>query len=430
MENIAEGFTVPIEDVVSFFRRVTKLEPTEDQKRLLLMLIDPKVKGILISAGRQTGKTLTCAVATIWLSISHKRINIILTSAQDNWLYAHIKDIWNRNLDLRQYVAAEGVFGIVPLKGYETKEGSKVHVRPSTEKGLRGVPGDIGFADEAAEMNEQTIMTLIGNLSGEFNKLIMLSTPHKTGKFTELISDPEKFGFVLFHWSEEGCAWHSKEELKRKKQMMSPQQYKMEVQGLPLDRSERAFFPMKHLEHCIMEVEPIKEGGEKSTTEAGIDFGFDSPTVFTLTEKIGSTKRKLLYRKIWKGKTIEEQGPEILELIRQLRPSSVKGDSKPPQYKRWFEQYAMGKIHFIDLALGHKDQMMGQLQRKVREHNLILSTTFPDVIIQMKKYRLGMREGDDLVDSLALSCYEPPGGFKGESGGRWYVPPPKKKRLF
>lgn len=410
-----EGVNLKELGVIDFFTRVTKLVPTEDQKKLLLMLVDPKYKGILISAGRQTGKTLCCAVATIWLSLKYDQINILLTSAQDNWLYAHIKDIWNRNQDLRGYVAAEGVFGIVPLKGYETKTGSKVHVRPSTEKGLRGVPADVAFLDEAAEMVEATINTALGNLSGEFNKIILLSTPHKTGKFTELITDPEKYGFVLFHWSEEGCSWHSKEELARKELMMTPQQYKMEVQGLPLDASERTFFPAKHLEKCTMEVEPIKEGGPKSIVEVGIDPGFNS-MVLIVTERIGSIKRKVIFIKEWSKKPIETVAPEIAALLKDFRENSgpgfvVKMDSKPAEYKGWIERFIQVcgiPIHYIDAALmGHKDQMLGQLERKVREHQLIIPSCFVELIVQMKKYRRGMQTGDDYVDALALSCYEP-----------------------
>lgn len=399
------------------------------------MLIDPKYKGILISAGRQTGKTLCCAVATIWLSIAHDNLNIILTSAQDNWLYAHIEDIWNRNLDLRSYVKAEGVIGIVPIKGYETKNGCKVHVRPCTEKGLRGVPADIVFLDEAAEMGDRTINTALGNLSGEFNKMILISTPHKSSKFNELIDEPEKYGFELFHWSEENCSWHPKEELDRKKLMMSSQEYKTEVQGLALTKEERAFFPPKHLEKCILEVEPIKEGGPKSIVEVGIDPGFNS-MVLVVTERIGSIKRKVIYVKEWSGKPIEIVAPQIGELINSFYRNSgpgflVKMDSKPADYKGWIERYTKVKVNYIDAALmGNKDQMMGQIQRKVREHQLIVPACFMELILQMKKYRRGMQVGDDYVDALALSCYEPVVPLRSKDYGCIHFPSHSRKHFY
>ena len=53
--------------------------------------------------------------------------------------------------------------------------------------------------------------------------------------------------------------------------------------------------------------------------------------------------------------------------------------------------------------------MLGQLQRKLREHNLLPNTIelMPVMVKQLKKYSRGMSVGDDFVDALALSCYEP-----------------------
>jgi hypothetical protein len=59
--------------------------------------------------------------------------------------------------------------------------------------------------------------------------------------------------------------------------------------------------------------------------------------------------------------------------------------------------------------------MLGQLQRKLREHNLILPNTIelmPTMVKQLKKYSRGMSVGDDFVDALALSCYEPIEGYE------------------
>jgi predicted RNase H-like nuclease len=91
--------------------------------------------------------------------------------------------------------------------------------------------------------------------------------------------------------------------------------------------------------------------------------------------------------------------------------------------------HAKRKVKFIDCALGHKEQMLGQLQRMIREHRLIVPQTLPnvtDVIMELKKYRRKMIKGDDLVDALALSIYEPSVPLESESYGRVYFPDNKE----
>jgi hypothetical protein len=69
--------------------------------------------------------------------------------------------------------------------------------------------------------------------------------------------------------------------------------------------------------------------------------------------------------------------------------------------------------------LSTKEAARGQLLRKVREHNLIISTRLENskpLIEQMLKYNIHHKEGDDLVDALMLSCYEPPKGASGLNG--------------
>jgi hypothetical protein len=447
-----------MEDIVSFFHRVTKLEPTKDQQRLLLTLIDPLIKRIAISAGRQTGKTLCCAVAATYLSIYRPNTRIILTSVQDNWLYDHMTHIWDNNPDLEVNVKKEdieltgqvvidskkkgkkgmirgqGVKHFIPMTGYETTVGTAVYVRASTEKALRGVGGDIAFVDEAAEMTDDTITTVMGNISGDYAKIVLLSTPHKTGKFTEIIENPEEYGFVLFKWSEEGLSWHTPEELASKKKMFSSQKYKTDVLGEPLNREERAYFPTKHIEKCIMEVSTDKEGGPVSRVEVGLDFGYNACTLIA-TERIGTVKRKVIFVKQWEHKTKEEISDEILSHIAKLAPFLTKADAMPAEYKDYYSRKAPHKFQYIRAGMHdashngewstHKEQMLGQLGRKIREHSMIIPQQFVDLIKELKGYRRGMTVGDDFVDALALSIYEPVEPLDtGLHGGIYF---PKKK---
>jgi hypothetical protein len=49
--------------------------------------------------------------------------------------------------------------------------------------------------------------------------------------------------------------------------------------------------------------------------------------------------------------------------------------------------------------------MLGQLQKLIREHGILIPQHEVELIKQLTNYRKGMKVGDDYVDSLALSIY-------------------------
>jgi len=238
-------------DILQFFNRVTKLEATEKQKELLIALSnldDSTLRKIIISAGRQTGKSLCCAVAAVYLTIKHK-LPLLIASAKDNYIYGHIVKIFSDNPELSHYVVTQGVSEIVPKEGYKLKNGSELILLTSTEKGLRGASGRIMFLDEAELMDEQTIITALGNLSGDI-KLILLGTPSsKHSKFNDILKDPKKFGFNLFTWSETECSWQK--DLDDKKRLMTEDQWKREVLGQLSEPDQRLLWDSEIIDRCI-----------------------------------------------------------------------------------------------------------------------------------------------------------------------------------
>ena len=119
--------------IIEFFTKVTGLTPTAKQIEVLQGLENPELMNVLISAGRQTGKSLCCAVAAIYLTLKNK-IQICLVSAKENYVYQHITEIFSSNPELRQFVSWEGVANVVPKDGYSLKNGSKVLLLSSSEK--------------------------------------------------------------------------------------------------------------------------------------------------------------------------------------------------------------------------------------------------------------------------------------------------------
>ena len=345
-------------------------------------------------------------------------IKALLISAQDNILYFHIREIFKKHPELVQQLTERSKLAAeyVPIRGFETVKGSVVFVKGSTTKQVMGTPADIVCIDEACEVKNNVIIDAMGCLSGKLSKLILISTPHvATSYFVEWATE-SKPTFKIYTWSSEHLSWHIPEVVKEKRKRMTKQEYATQVLGRPPTREERAFFPSKQVDACMVEVESVREGGQNSRVEIGIDFGYNSPTILIVTERIGTTRRKVLFIKEWKGKSIEQVGPEILDLISKFKPYITKGDSRPPEYLDWFNIHGK-KVKGINLALGHKEQMLGQLQRMIREKRIIIPVEYSQIGIALKKYKYVKAKnaksiGSDIVEALALSIYEPIGGLE------------------
>lgn len=393
-------------EIIEFFKKVTGLTPTKDQEEFLKALVDPARPKIAASCGRQTGKSLCAAVSVLWWVFEHpEKIDVLLMSAMDSYVYDHIEQLFHKNPDLLAEIVVEGVSGLVPLRGFATKKGSRVHVRGSTSKQVRGLGADIEVVDEAEEIPDVLLTTALGNLRGELSRCAWLGTSHKEGLFTRVIRQPKRFGFHGFTWSAENCSWHSPELLKTKKAMMSHQQYKVEVLGQVLSAEDRALFPSKHIDKCIFETVD-KENSPHSQIEAGVDWGFDPcRTVLCITERIFN-RRRVLFIDEWARKPIEEIAPEMAKIIEEHGAALVKADAQPSDYKHKLDKFTQIPIYYIESKM-HKDAMLSQLQRKIRQHTLEIPLKYFKLIEQLRKYRRGKRTGDDLVDALAFSCYEP-----------------------
>jgi len=435
-------------EIVEYFTYLTGLPPTEDQKKVLLNFVDMGIHRFLISAGRQSGKTLTTAVAICWWMFeSGEIVNILLLSAQDNILYLHIRDIFLKHPELEELLSDASKLSplLIPLHGFELKNGCKVFVRGVTERNIRGIPADIVIIDEASLVPTNSIMTALGNITGRISKIVLLSTPDEQGKsiFNKWVLNAEKDGWVLCQWSAEDLPWHDVTIEAMKKKEMSDALYAVDVLGRPPNKAERAYFTLKNLEEgakIVVSREPNRQGGAKSLVEIGIDPAAnkqDGGFNFIVTEKLGS-RRNVLYVQHHDIMTNEENLAELRRLVNIYRPTVIKMDSRPKEFKEYFKR-AMSNIKFVDAALSEevkdeegnatwttvKEQMLGQLQRHIKMGTIEIPNCFVDLIIQLRRYRKGMFHGDDLVDALALSIYEPVLAWGTGSYGKVYFPKQK-----
>lgn len=404
-------------DILDFFRKVTGLIPTKDQESLLLDLCDISKKKIIISAGRQSGKTLCSAVATLWWVFeSGMKVKILLISAQDNILYYHIREIFKNNLQFEPQIVAQGTYSIVPLRGFELTNGNQVFVRGSTDKQVRGIPADIVIIDEAADINNDIVLTALGNLSGNISKICMVSTPHiLTSIFVKWASDL-KSGFDIHQWSSEGLPWHDLTIDKLKKKEYAPSKYAIEMLGRVPSITEISFFSKKDIEKCIIEnIQP--ETTEKRI--AGLDFGESvGEHVLSIIEQVG-VRRRLLFIKAWKKTPIESILPDIQRYCENYKVEIIRADSKPSEYAKIIgDKIGSIPIIYLDMTY-HKKAMLGQWRLLIKRHNFQFDAKEIPLKLQIERYRLHKRAGDDLCDSCMMSCYD------------WkYKPKPKPMVVF
>jgi hypothetical protein len=395
-------------DILQFFTRVTKLVPTEKQKELLLALgnLDDKtLRKILISAGRQTGKSLCCAVAAVYLTIKNK-LPVLIASAKENYIYGHIVKIFADNPELHHFVLTQGVNEVVPKDGYKLKNGSELILLTSTEKGLRGASGRIMFLDEPELMDEQTIITALGNLSGD-TKLILLGTPSsKYSKFNEILKNPQKYGFTLFTWSELDCGWQK--DLEDKKKLMSEDQWRREVLGLLSEPDIKLLWDAEIIDRCIQN-QVLTEGGIRY---AGIDAGGTGREdrdrfALVIVEKMGKYKFKVLYYKTWNFETLGKVREEVPMLLKLYNVRQVRMDSLPMFWTDIItELYGKDKVFPVTFK-AYKEEMMGQLTHVIQSQGLSVSVECEDLIQQMKSFKKqGRPHYDDLVDGLMLATYQ------------------------
>jgi hypothetical protein len=415
--------------IVDKFTEWTGLIPTEDQKKLLREAITQKYHKILISAGRQSGKTLCSAVIVLYLVFYYdKPLKILLISAQDNMIYFHMRSIFRKFPQLQDLLTEKSKLGpeLVPIHGFETLKGSVVNVKNATDRAVMGFPADVVVIDEACKVSNQVMITAMGNLTGEVAKYILLSTPDDDKSNFVVWYGDNDMGFRVYTWSAVDLIWHDASIEAMKKKTMTPEIYATQVLGRPKTNEERSFFATKNIdEKCLIEGEPKPEGGATARLEVGIDHGFNY-TVYVLTERVNASKRIILFYKVWEKKQFEEVAPEIGALLNIHKPFCIKMDSKPIQDQHIIEKYTRRHIDYIDLSfeekdekgetmrdaagrvINHKNYMIGQLRSKVRNGYLKIFVPIQrEVAEQLRKYRPKMSTGDDIVDSLALSCYEP-----------------------
>ena len=398
--------------IVEYFEQITGFKAIKQQKELLLALTNDEIKKLIVTAGRGFSKSLCTSIAILWYSEKaiqkDKPIKLMIVSPQDT-MFQYVEKYFGKSEALMKHRLKRGVYTEVPIEGFQLlrypETDSKevlvdVFTKPATNK-VRGNRANILFLDETADINEAIIKSAMGCLTGKLNRLVLISTCHKSGYFTTRAMNPKKYDYTVLQFNAEKCPW-LKQTVSRAKVELTKAEYAMEVLGRAPTKEERGTYPHKNIQKCIVD-DVVSEGG---MIEAGLDFAY-SPckTVLYLTERNG-IRRKDIFHKSWSKKPIETIAPEIAEILEKHNAVIVKADAHPREYKGHVEKHTKTPIFYIEFNMT-KEAMIGQFKRRLLQKQIEIQQKSVDTIKQLRYHRRNLRTGDDIHDALILSCYEP-----------------------
>ena len=402
---------------------VDKLLP--QQLEMLQDSADISIKSQAYSVGRGGGKTMIGACTALWFADEYAKeigqpVNVLLISAQTA-IYDRMEEFfyWDKTLKPRLLHPPSGTAGYdIPRERFQLSDTRSI-VRNAlpTIKQIEGFRADVIVFDEAQDIPETIYHKALGCLmKDKVGKVIVIGTPFDEKKaatnwFINLVCNPKKRGYKLSQYSSLECPWNDAE---RWKMEWSPARLKAEGEGIPPTKEEIGVFPAGQVNECY-HGDANREGGASSTTEVGIDFGNEC-SAYVLSERLSGTKRKILFYKTWEHGVMDIVTEEMAKLLKEQLPAIIKADSLPIEWRGKIERFYHDKpINYIDLTsrtmqegrmLHIKEHMVGQMQRRIREKNLIIPDCYPEVKEKLSKYKRGMFHGDDLVDSILLSCYD------------------------
>ncbi|MGB8780103.1 MAG: hypothetical protein WCD81_05580 [Candidatus Bathyarchaeia archaeon] len=395
------------EDIVSYFRRITKLEPIPEQIEVLEALANFDIKNLALCAGRGFSKTMLCALASLWYADVYSNelkrpLEILLVSGQKR-MYFHLNNFVRDNPDIKAKIVQGGMFKEIPENGFQLENGSIVDTCMATSKSIRGFRADILFVDEACLIKDTVWKALTPVLSGSICKLVVLSTPSEpSGFFVDLITDPEKYGFTLKQFSSEVCPWQQ-ESNKGSKMRLSEAAYAREILARIPTSEEKEFLDNEALSRSFSkDIEPIASGISTSKIQAGIDpgYGKTNATGIIIVER-QKERFKVLY-----ALNMREFDPQaIATLMKQYRVTSIRMDNQPVEFHGLLEQHGL-KPNYIEAQI-YKDKILGEVKNTINLGHFKAPQNFKELYFELSHYHKGKTRNDNLVDALGLAlCWD------------------------
>ena len=388
-----------------FFEDITGFKPSNFQDRFLLDMADiDSKKGVIISAGRGTGKTFTLALLSLWYiyvipKYIHRPVTAVVLGGsfdQSKNLYKYVK-AWSYSHDfIKGELAREPTI-------FETvfTDGSSIKALTASEKSVRGPRSDLLIIDEGVEAGEELIGAAMQiNITSNIARTIISSTPHEYNSlFVNVTQKPADYGFRdPYWWSANDAPWIHPDVLNMKKKTMNEGTMMIEIEGRPYAFTGKVF-SLESLKDCIVKHNPIIENTIKIM---GVDWGhYPAPTVCIVIQKLGD-RLQVLYRDSFLKEKFEDVMDSLENTAKTYVVQSINVDSIPPGEGERLRNRGL-PVYMIKFK-SEKPLMISNLQSLVEKTRLQIPEDFFDLLTQMRNYRFDSKRDDDFVDALMLAC--------------------------
>lgn len=194
------------DDPIGFSEDVLGFYPDDKQKAIMRAVRDNK--RISVRSGQGVGKTATCACLIIWFMVFRYEAKVICTAptaAQLNTVLWPETAKWLQETLAEDYLSMTKTF--IYRKGYEANWFANAKTSNRKERML-GLHADnmLIICDEAPGVQDDILETLMGTISGEDNKILLIGNPvRNSGMFFDS-HHSMKDDFLCIHINAEDCS--------------------------------------------------------------------------------------------------------------------------------------------------------------------------------------------------------------------------------
>ncbi|MED0765990.1 terminase B [Aneurinibacillus thermoaerophilus] len=398
-EDLVEAIALYYDNPVSFAEDILKVKPDPDQAKIMQSVAQNRLTSV--RAGHGVGKSALTSWIILWFLFTRPFPKVPCTAPKESQLFdilwAEIAK-WLRNSLIKDFL--QWTQTKVSMIGY-SEDWFAVARTSRQPENLAGFHAEhmLYVVDEASGVADENFEVIMGALSGENNKLLMIGNPTRTSGFFFDSHNKDRALFATHHIDGEKSPRVSAETIEffKKKYGENSNAYKIRVKGEFPDGEDDAFISLHDTLQAVN-----REGVEESgAVELGVDvarFGDDETVIAT---RIGM---KVLPLQIYNKQDLMVTTGYVMKTVKPL-----------------VQRYGRVKIKIDDTGLG--GGVTDRLNEIIREERLnaeVIPINFAeggnedydDIISEMYGYfkenvldECSLPDDEDLIAQLSVRKY-------------------------
>jgi hypothetical protein len=301
----------------------------------------------VIVAPRQTGKSYSLAVLSLWWSFRKPNQRVLIVSAGEE----ASKRLLSQIVAFAQSPLLKGSVLNESMSVVVLSNGSEIRSVPSSERQIRGWSVDLLIVDEAAYVADDVLLgaALPTTIARPDARVILTSTPWDMTSAIyrySLQGADQESGVRTFQWARRDCPWITPEAVEQARKTLPPMRFRAEFEGEFVGTTD-ALFPLDEIRACTASyalLPPSDALGEEVV--AGVDWGraFDRHALVCVgvLEDYGRNETPVLFIPFLETsqRTYTEMVESVVSIVGARRRAIVRRDA--PFYSRAVHQLGNG----------------------------------------------------------------------------------------